>query len=103
MDLVGERWTLLILRELVPGGRRYGDLHRSLDGITTNLLAKRLKHLEGHGVVVKRLLPPPASVSVYELTELGRELEPALLALGRFGGHWLTHRDREDRVDVRWL
>lgn len=85
LDLLGERWTLLVVRELFGGAKRYGDLHRGLPGIGTDLLTERLRKLEQAGVVGRRVLPAPASAPVYELTERGRELEPAVLALARFG------------------
>lgn len=84
LDLVGERWTLLLVRELLLGPRRYSDLLDGLPGIGTNLLAKRLQDLEAAGLVLRVTLPPPAS-RAYELTKRGRELEPALVALARFG------------------
>ena len=85
LDLVGERWGLLVLRELLLGPRRFGDLRASLPGISANVLTQRLDGLEASGVVRRRVLPPPASVQVYELTEWGREIEPVVLALGRWG------------------
>ena len=85
LDLVGERWTLLIIRELLTGPKRYKDLLKRLEGIGTNLLAKRLKDLEGHGLLTRSQLPPPASTTAYVLTDLGRGLEPAVLALVDWG------------------
>jgi DNA-binding HxlR family transcriptional regulator len=85
LDAVGDRWTMLIVRELVPGPRRFTDLLEGLPGISTNLLAARLKSLEERGVLRRRFLPPPAGVAVYELTELGQALVPALVELGRWG------------------
>lgn len=101
LDVVGERWTLLIVRELVPGGRRYTDLLEALPGLTTNLLAQRLRQLQAHGVVHKLALPPPARATVYALTDLGRLLEPAVLALGRFGAAWLAAPRPDDRLAAR--
>ena len=72
LDIVGERWTLLIVRELLTGPKRFKDLLEGLPGIGTNLLTGRLKDLEGYGVVHRVTLPPPAASKVYELTELGR-------------------------------
>src|SRR5918996_4677686 len=89
LDVVGERWTLLLVRELLLGPRRYTDLLGGLPGIGTNLLADRLRYLEQVGLVRRRVLPPPAGSTVYELTELGRELEPTVFALGRWGAHFL--------------
>ena len=85
LDVVGERWTLLLVRDLLLGPRRYTDLLDGLPGIGTNLLARRLRQLEDAGVVRKAKTPPPASSTVYELTQRGRELEPALLILARWG------------------
>jgi DNA-binding HxlR family transcriptional regulator/putative sterol carrier protein len=85
LDAVGERWTLLLVRELLLGPRRYKDLLDGLPGIGTNLLARRLKDLEASGLIDKRVLPAPAGSGVYELTERGRGLEPALIALARWG------------------
>jgi DNA-binding HxlR family transcriptional regulator len=93
LDVIGERWTLLILRDLVHlGPRRYTDLLGALPGIGTNLLASRLRYLEESGVVQRRRLPPPAATVVYELTDMGRGLEPALIALGRWGGRFMAER-----------
>src|SRR4051812_25586956 len=89
LDLVGERWTLLVLRELVGGPKRYKHLLGGLPGIGTGMLATRLKALEEEGIVRRTTLPPPAEAQVYKLTELGRELEPVMVGLTRFGVHWL--------------
>ena len=85
LDLLGERWTLLVVRDLIAGPRRYTDLRNELDGIPSDLLTQRLRDLEAAGIVARRKLPPPAAASVYELTDRGRELEPALVGLARFG------------------
>lgn len=85
LDRIGERWTLLIVRELSLGPLRFTDLARSVGGAPTDILTKRLRELEGHGIIRRRELDPPASVSVYELTELGRGLEGPMLELGRWG------------------
>src|SRR5262249_19104128 len=85
LDVVGERWTLLIVRGLLVGPKRYKDLLDGLPGIGTNLLAARLKELEKVGVVRRTVLPPPAGSTVYELTESGQALEPVVMALGRWG------------------
>src|SRR5215207_1930509 len=89
LDIVGERWTLLVIRELSAGPRRFKDLLDGLPGISTNLLAERLKHLEQQGVIRHRTLAPPAGSSVYELTAIGRALEPTLLALGKWGSQFV--------------
>jgi DNA-binding HxlR family transcriptional regulator len=85
LELVGERWTLLIVRDLLVGPRRFSDLERALAGIPTNILAARLKELEAAQLVLRRVLPPPERTVVYELTPYGRELEDAIVALGRWG------------------
>jgi DNA-binding HxlR family transcriptional regulator len=85
LGLVGERWTLLVVRELMHGPKRYTDLVDGLNGIGTNILAARLKELEAAGLVERRKLPPPAASTVYELTPAGQELRPVLHELARFG------------------
>lgn len=85
LDAVGERWSLLIVRELLLGPKRFVDLRAGLGKLSANVLAGRLRELEAAGVVTRRRLPPPTGSQVYELTERGRELEPVLLALGRWG------------------
>jgi len=84
LDLVGERWTLLVIRELVLGAKRYGDLKNDLPGISTNVLSHRLDELASAGVVRRHRLAPPAGSWVHELTDWGRELEPILRQLGRW-------------------
>jgi len=85
LDLLGERWTLLIARELLVGPQRYSDLLAHLPGMWSNLLASRLRRLEDAGLVRRRWLEPPAARFVYELTEAGQALEPAIYELARFG------------------
>jgi Predicted transcriptional regulators len=85
LDVVGERWALLVVRELLLGPRRYGQLREGLPDMSPNVLSQRLRELEADGVVQRRTLEPPASVTVYELTERGQALEPVLLELGRWG------------------
>lgn len=85
LDRVGERWALLVVRELVHGPKRFSDLRGGLPRIAPDVLAQRLRELEEAGVVHRRTLPPPAAARVYELTAWGRELEPVLIALGRWG------------------
>jgi DNA-binding HxlR family transcriptional regulator len=89
LDIVGERWTILMIRELIAGPRRFTDLLAGLPGISTNLLAERLKRLEQQGLIVRRVLPPPAASTVYELTELGQSLETSLLELGKWGSQFV--------------
>src|SRR6478609_1625129 len=102
LDRVGERWTLLIVRNLLLGPRRYSDLLGELPGITTNLLAKRLRELEESRLVDKQLLPAPLAVSVYRLTDQGRALEPVILELGRWGGRFMTAPQRGDTFNLGW-
>lgn len=85
LDIVGERWALLVVRELVLGPKRFTDLRAGLPRLSTDVLAQRLRELDESGVVQRRKLPPPAASQVYELTEWGFELEPVVLALGRWG------------------
>ena len=85
LDVVGERWTLLIIRELIAGPRRFKDLMDGLPGISTNLLTERLKELEENRLLHRRVLPPPAGSTVYELTAIGQALEKTLLELGKWG------------------
>jgi DNA-binding HxlR family transcriptional regulator len=85
LDRIGERWTLLIVRELSLGPMRFSALVRAVGGAPTDILTKRLRDLEQHGIVARRELDPPASATVYELTELGRGLEYPMLELGRWG------------------
>jgi DNA-binding HxlR family transcriptional regulator len=89
LELIGERWTLLVVRELLHGPQRYTDLADRLPGIGTNILASRLRDLEAAGVVAKRTLPPPAASKVYELTEYGVELKPVMRELARWGARSL--------------
>jgi len=84
MELVGERWSLLIVRELMFGGRRFSELKAALGGISANVLTQRLESMEAAGILAKRKLPPPASVQIYELTPWGYEAETAIQELGRW-------------------
>jgi DNA-binding HxlR family transcriptional regulator len=89
LDLVGERWTLLIIRNLFVGPKRFSDLLRGLPSIGTNILTARLKALEENGLIQNRFLPPPAASSVYELTPYGRSLQDAMVALALWGAQSL--------------
>jgi DNA-binding HxlR family transcriptional regulator len=89
LDVVGERWTLLIVRELFAGPRRFKDLIQGLPDISSNLLTERLKGLEEQGIIRRRVLAPPAGSTVYELTPLGQGLERALLELGKWGSQFV--------------
>src|SRR4051794_24691860 len=85
LDLIGERWALLVVRELLLGPKRFTDLRAGLPNASPNVLAQRLRELERVAVVRRRKLPPPAASRVYELTEWGIELEPVIIRLGRWG------------------
>jgi len=100
LDLIGERWALLIVRELLLGPKRFTDLRAGLPHLSPNVLAQRLRELEVAGVVRRRKLPPPAASRVYELTEWGTELEPIIIQLGRWGARSpLRPRDAAIGVD----
>ncbi|MFG2353263.1 winged helix-turn-helix transcriptional regulator [Streptomyces sp. NPDC048521] len=103
LDLVGDRWTLLIVRELLAGPRRYTDLHADLPGVSTDVLASRLKDMERDGLTTRRRLPPPGAAYVYELTSRGRELLPVLQALGKWGEAELGERRPTDAVRAHWF
>ena len=92
LELIGERWALLVLRELMLGPRRFSELKGDLPGISANVLTQRLTDLEARGLIVKKRLPPPASVQVYEATAWGLEAEPIVQALGR----WAARSPRHD-------
>src|SRR6266508_2398186 len=98
LELVGERWALLIVRDLVPGPKRFTDLRRGLLRIPTNILSARLKELEGDGIVHRRVLPRPDGSVVYELTDYGTELEDVVLRLGLWGARSLCQPRPEDVV-----
>ncbi|WP_189985666.1 winged helix-turn-helix transcriptional regulator [Streptomyces capoamus] len=103
LDLVGDRWTLLIVRELLAGPRRYTDLHADLPGVSTDVLASRLKDMERDGLATRRRLPPPGAAYVYELTGRGRALLPVLQALGSWGEGELGERRPTDAVRAHWF
>ena len=92
LELVGERWSLLIVRELMFGGRRFSELRSGLPGVSANILTQRLSGLERVGIVQRRKLPPPASVQIYELTPWGYEAETVIQELGR----WATRSPLHD-------
>jgi DNA-binding HxlR family transcriptional regulator len=92
LDLVGERWALLVIRELMFGPKRFSDLRADLPGISANVLTQRLEGLEEAGILIRRRLPPPAAAQVYELTPWGYESEPIFQALGR----WATRSPKHD-------
>jgi DNA-binding HxlR family transcriptional regulator len=101
LDLVGDRWTLLICRELAQGDRRYTDLCRGLDGIAPNLLSDRLRTLQDVGLVTTAELPPPAARTVYRLTDDGRQIVPVLRAMARFGVRYLDGEPDEEMSAAR--
>ena len=103
LDLVGDRWSLLVVRELMRGPRRYTDLVDGLSGIGTNVLAARLRDLESHGIVTRATLPPPAASRVYELTEYGRDLRPAMRELARWGARSLGPPSAAPQLFDGWL
>ncbi|MEN2417546.1 winged helix-turn-helix transcriptional regulator [Streptomyces rimosus] len=102
LDAVGDRWTLLIVRELLAGPRRYTDLHADLPGISTDVLASRLKDMEREELAARHRLPPPAASYVYELTPRGRQLQPVLTALAEWGAPDLPDRRPTDAVRAHW-
>ena len=104
LDLVGDRWTMLIVRELLlQGACRYTDLQHGLPGIATNLLSERLKELEDHGLMRRAAAPPPVATTLYELTDAGRELEPVLRALGRWGARFMPEPAGNEEFRSHWL
>ncbi|MFE4667893.1 winged helix-turn-helix transcriptional regulator [Streptomyces sp. NPDC056716] len=103
LDAVGDRWTLLIVRELLAGPRRYTDLHADLPGVSTDVLASRLRDMERDGLAERRRLPPPGAAYVYELTPRGRRLLPVLQALGEWGEGELGERRATDAVRAHWF
>lgn len=103
LEVVGERWTLLIVRELDSGPKRYTDILAGIPGIATDMLAARLRSLEENAIVARRMLPPPAASTVYELTERGRGLEPILRELGLWGLQLLGKQKDEEVFRVHWL
>ena len=103
LDVLGERWTLLLVHELMDGPLRFTDLEDHLDGIGTNILSSRLKSLEQAGVIAKRKLPPPAASTVYELTDYGRAAEPVLRELAWWGVRTLGPPAESDELHPGWL
>jgi DNA-binding HxlR family transcriptional regulator len=103
LRLIGERWALLLVVELMSGPKRYTDLAEALPGIGTNILADRLRDLEAHGVIEKKKLPPPAASRVYELTEYGEALKPAIRELALWGARSLGPPTHADELFPGWL
>jgi DNA-binding HxlR family transcriptional regulator/putative sterol carrier protein len=102
LDVAGDRWTLLIVRELVPGPRRFTDLLDGLPGISRNLLTERLRDLERDGVVTRQALPPPAARQVYDLTDGGRGLAAAMTPLIAWGAQRMSAREPTESFHPRW-
>lgn len=100
LDAVGERWALLVVRDLLLGAKRFTDLSAGLPGLSQNVLSQRLRELEDQGIVAKRKLGPPARVQVYELTRRGAELEPVVIALARWGSRTPLTTDAPLSVDA---
>ncbi len=98
LDMIGDRWTLLLVRDLLLGPKRYKDLLDGLPGIGTNLLAARLRELEAADIIERRVLPPPAGSAVYQLTVTGEALQPVLIAIGRWGGRFLGALRADDTL-----
>lgn len=103
LDRIGERWTLLIVRELLTGPKRFSDVAKGLPGVATNLLAARLKSLQIGGLIERRSLPAPATVEVYDLTELGRGLTEIVHALVRWGGQFMQERTHGQNFQPHWM
>lgn len=102
-EILGHRWTLLLVRELALGPQRFSDLLARLPGLSRSVLTERLAELEERGVVARRELPPPAPATVYELTEAGRALRPALAELTRWGVRFLERPQPGDHVEPEWV
>ncbi len=103
LEVLGERWTLLVVRELMLGPRRYTDLADGLPGVGTNILSSRLADLQSFGLVTRRELPPPTAVTVYELTDVGRELGPTLTALSEWGEQFGTPIEQSQVARPQWI
>jgi DNA-binding HxlR family transcriptional regulator/putative sterol carrier protein len=102
LDVAGDRWTLLIVRELTPGPRRFTDLLDGLPGVSRNLLTERLRALERAGIIARHELPPPAARGVYELTDDGRDLAVAMAPLIAWGARRLGERKPGESFRARW-
>ena len=102
LDHVGDRWTLLIVRELLLGDRTFRELEEALAGVSPSLLTKRLTELTDDGLVARNSAPPRSKRVDYRLTDAGRGLEPVIVELIRWGTVWMLSGPGEDRVDARW-
>lgn len=103
VEILGERWTILIARELFLGPKRFSDLKSALNGVSPSVLADRLARLEERGIVLRRELPPPAASNVYELDEAGRAMKPLLVELTRWGLRFLGSAGPGDHIRPEWL
>lgn len=103
LEVIGERWAVLIVRELLLGPKRFGAIRAGLHGVSPNVLSQRLRELQSAAVVRRDTLPPPADVAVYELTERGHALEPVLLELGRWGSREPIDTDSDLGIDALML
>jgi len=104
LDAIGDRWTLLVVRELLlQGGCRYTDLLKGLPGIATNLLGDRLKELEANGLVRREEAAPPVAATLYHLTDAGKDVEPVIRALGRFGARYMADFSGDKEFRSHWL
>jgi DNA-binding HxlR family transcriptional regulator len=102
-EVVGERWTLLVVRELLLGPKRFSDLKRALLGVSTSVLSERLARLEERGVIARSEVRPPTPATLYGLTPLGERLLPAVLELARWGSALLTEPEANDHFEPDWL
>jgi DNA-binding HxlR family transcriptional regulator len=104
LDVIGDRWSLLIVRELlIRGPSRYTDIRRGLPGIATNLLADRLRDLERAGVVEREAASPPIATTLFRLTDRGEELRSVMVAIGRWGAPLLADASEDDEIQTHWL
>lgn len=103
LAVIGERWAVLVVRELLLGPKRFGAIRAGLHGISPNVLSQRLHELESAGIVRRGTLSPPADVAIYELTDRGRKLEPILIELGRWGSRQPINTDADLGVDALML
>jgi DNA-binding HxlR family transcriptional regulator len=103
LDRIGDRWTLLIVRELLTGPKRFTDLLAGLPNIPTNLLTRRLRRMESDLLIDREVIPPPSPAELYALTDLGGELESAVLALVQWGGKWMSKRGPNQAFRSHWL